>query len=93
VNGVPEPLQLACGGGQCRARTYFEGDRLVVGIAFEIAQGVLALVRLEIDCPLADFSNFQAEHVDGEADCAFNVACAEPDVGYPLQVDHVRPSV
>jgi hypothetical protein len=54
---------------------------------------MFALVRLEIDCALADFSNFQAEHVGGEADRAFNVACAEPDVGYPLQVDHVRPSV
>jgi hypothetical protein len=52
---------------------------------------MLGLVGFEIDRTLAALADFEAEHISGEAGCAFNIPCAEPDIGNTLQVDHVRP--
>ena len=59
VNCVSEPLQLIRRGRQDCARGNLEGDRLVARIALDVAQGVLALVGLEIDRAFASIGRLR----------------------------------
>jgi hypothetical protein len=51
-------------------------DRVIVRIALDIAQRMLALVRLEIHRALFNFADFEAQHLGSETGSAFDIPCA-----------------
>ena len=66
----------------------FEAHDLVARIALEIAERVLALVRLEIDRALGALGDVEAEIFGGEMGRAFEIAGPEPDIGDIGKLDH-----
>jgi hypothetical protein len=60
---------------------HFEAHDLIARVALEIAERVLALIRLEIDRALGALGDVEAEIFGREMGRAFEIAGPEPDIG------------
>src|SRR5579859_4216912 len=88
ADGISEPLQFGRSHVQVIPVPDFKSDRLIGGIAFEVAERLLTRVRFETDSSFAMLGNFQAEIVDRKPCCFFQILGSEPDIAHVQQVDH-----
>lgn len=79
-NLVAAALQHRAGVLQFFGGIHLEGRGVVARIAFEIAQGVVAGIGLEIDRAMLLARHFQPQHRGRIADRGFQIAGTQPDV-------------
>src|SRR5450631_857561 len=88
ADGISKPLQLGRSHVQVIAVPDLKSNRLIGGIALEVAERLLTHVRLETDRPFAMLGNFQAEIVDRKPRGPFQILGSEPDIAHIQQADH-----
>ena len=84
----PAVAELRRGGIERGGVAQFEADRVVVRIAFEVHQRVVAVVTAVVVRTALHARQFQADDLACEAVCRAQVTRAEPDVADVEQVDH-----
>ena len=80
-DGMAEAFELGCGFIEMGLLLDLETHDLVARIALEIAERVLARVRLEIDRALGALGDVETEIFGGEMGRALEIAGPEPDIG------------
>ena len=84
------PLKFRCRRLQIRALGNFERGGLIGRRTGEVAKGVLALIRFEIDGVSRTVRDFEAQIVRREFGGTIEISSAKPDVGDVLKPDHVE---